>query len=76
MSFVILSPPSGIVFVYLKAVPSNTPISVFPAPISIIITLSFNSLLSNIKFLSASVTGIIPSMSISAFLHILDNCLI
>ena len=75
MSLVMLSPPRGIVFVYSKAAPSNIPISVFPAPMSIIITLSFNSLLSSIKFLSASVIGIIPSISNPAFLQILDNCL-
>ena len=76
MSLVMLSPPNGIVFVYSNAAPSNTPISVFPAPMSIIITLSFNSLVSSIKFLSANVIGIIPSISIPAFLHMFDNCLI
>ena len=69
-----LSPPNGIVFVYSNAEPSNIPISVFPAPMSIIITLSFSSFVSNIKLRSANVIGIIPSMSISAFLHILDSC--
>ena len=47
MSLVMLSPPKGIVFVYTKFEPLNIPISVFPAPISSIITLSFNSFLSN-----------------------------
>ena len=34
ISFVILSPPTGIEFVYKNDEPSNTPKSVFPAPIS------------------------------------------
>ena len=38
------------------------------------ITLSYNSFLSRTRFLSANVIGIIPSISIPAFLKILDNC--
>ena len=75
MSFVILSPPKGIVFVYMNAFPSNTPISVFPAPISNSITLSSNSLVSNIRFLSANAVGTIPSISIPTRLNMVDNCL-
>ena len=73
ISFEILSPPSGIVFVYTYEEPSKTPISVFPAPISNTITLSFNSLTSNIKFLSARVTGTNPLMSNPTFLNIETN---
>ena len=75
ISLVILSPPTGIEFVYTKLEPSNTPISVFPAPISNNIILSCNSLLSRTKFLSANVVGTIPSISNPAFLKILCNCL-
>ena len=49
--------------------------SVFSAPTSIIAILSCNSFLSNIKFLSASVVGTIPSISSPAFLNILFSCL-
>lgn len=76
MSFVMLSPPNGIVFVYIKSLPSNTPSSVFPAPISINKTLSVNSLASNIRFLSAKLTGINPSISMSIFLNMLAIFLI
>ena len=75
ISFVILFPPSGIVLVYKYEEPSNTPISVLPAPISSIITLSCNSLLSKIRFLCANVVGTKPSTSIPAFLNIDDICL-
>ena len=63
-------------FVYKNVDPSNTPISVFSAPTSIISILSCNSFLSNIRFLSASVSGTIPSISSPAFLNIFVNCLI
>ena len=76
ISFVILSPPNGIVFVYINSVPSKTPISVFPAPMSRIIILSFSSFVSSTTFFSASVIGTIPSISKSAFLKILCICLI
>ena len=71
ISCVMLFPPNGIVFVYLNSSPSNTPMSVFSAPTSNNITLSYNSFLSNTRFLSASVTGIIPSISTPALLNML-----
>ena len=70
ISFLIVSPPSGIVFVYTNLLPSKTPISMFPAPISNSIMLSFNSFLSNTRFLSARVIGTIPSNSTPAFFKI------
>ena len=76
ISLVILSPPSGMVLVYTKLEPSNTPISVFPAPISNNITLSFSSLVSSTKLLCARVTGTNPSISKSTFLKIEAICLI
>ena len=76
ISLVMLSPPSGMVFVYIKDSPSNTPISVFPAPISNTITLSCNSFTSKIKFLSAKVFGTIPSVSSPAFLRTVEICLV
>jgi len=75
MSLVILSPPTGIEFVYINEFPSNTPISVFPAPMSNNIILSCISFLSNIRFLSANVIGTIPSISSPAFLNIDVSCL-
>jgi len=48
--------------------------SVFPAPISNIITLSVNSFLSSTSPLSESTFGTIPSISIPAFLRTLVNC--
>ena len=65
---------TGAKFVYENDNPSNTPISVFPAPISNNITLSFNSFPSRTKVLSASVIGTNPSMSMSAFLKIDARC--
>ena len=60
---------------YINEFPSNTPISVFPAPMSNNIILSCISFLSNIKFLSANVIGTIPSISSPAFLNIDVSCL-
>ena len=45
----------------MKEEPLKIPISVFPAPMSKIITLSFNSCVSNTRFLSAKTDGTTPS---------------
>ena len=70
-----MSPPTGIEFVYIKVCPSNTPISIFPAPMSSNIILSWSSFVSKTKFLSANVVGTIPSISNPAFLNIDVNFL-